>query len=59
MTHVAFLGRKGVRHPEGPARILLQVIDREPEAVKRALRRSVGNAWGLCLRCWLLWRGLE
>ncbi|NVN90317.1 MAG: helix-turn-helix domain-containing protein [Desulfuromonadales bacterium] len=24
---------QGVRHPEGPARILLQVIDREPEAV--------------------------
>ncbi len=29
---------QGVRHPEGPARILLQVIDREPEAVMRALR---------------------
>lgn len=28
----------GVHHPEGPARILLQVIDREPEAVMRALR---------------------
>ena len=28
---------QGVRHPEGPARILLQVIDREPEAVMRAL----------------------
>lgn len=27
----------GGRHPEGPARILLQVIDREPEAVMRAL----------------------
>jgi hypothetical protein len=26
------------RRPEGPARILLQVIDREPEAVMRALR---------------------
>ena len=25
------------RRPEGPARALLQVIDREPEAVKRAL----------------------
>ena len=30
---------QGVRHPEGPARVLLQVIDREPEAVMRALRR--------------------
>ena len=29
---------QGVRHPEGAARILLQVIDREPEAVMRALR---------------------
>jgi len=29
---------QGVRHPDGPARILLQVIDREPEAVMRALR---------------------
>ena len=29
---------QGIRHPEGPARILLQVIDREPEAVMRALR---------------------
>lgn len=32
---------QGVRHPEGPARILLQVIDREPEAVMRALHASV------------------
>jgi putative transcriptional regulator len=29
---------QGVRHPEGPARALFQVIDREPEAVMRALR---------------------
>ena len=29
---------QGVRRPEGPARILLQVIEREPEAVLRALR---------------------
>jgi putative transcriptional regulator len=29
---------QGVRHPEGPARVLLQVIDREPDAVMRALR---------------------
>ncbi len=28
---------QGIRHPEGPARTLLQVIDREPEAVMRAL----------------------
>jgi len=27
---------QGGRQPEGPARILLQVIDREPEAVMRA-----------------------
>src|SRR5271156_5682066 len=29
------------RRPEGPARVLLRVIDREPEAVRRAL---AGNA---------------
>lgn len=29
---------QGLRYPEGPARILLQVIEREPEAVMRALR---------------------
>lgn len=28
---------QGIRYPEGPARTLLQVIDREPEAVMRAL----------------------
>jgi putative transcriptional regulator len=28
---------QGRRRPEGPARVLLAVIDREPEAVKRAL----------------------
>ncbi len=27
------------RQPEGPARVLLTVIDREPEAVERALAR--------------------
>jgi putative transcriptional regulator len=26
------------KRPEGPARVLLMVIDREPEAVRRALR---------------------
>ncbi len=31
---------QGVRRPEGPARVLLQVIAREPEAVMRALRAS-------------------
>lgn len=31
---------QGSRLPEGPARVLLTVIDREPEAVKRALARS-------------------
>jgi len=30
----------GRRRPEGPARILLTVIDREPDAVRRALKRS-------------------
>lgn len=29
---------RGRRTPEGPARILLTVIDREPDAVARALR---------------------
>jgi putative transcriptional regulator len=28
---------QGVRQPEGPARVLLTVIDRDPEAVERAL----------------------
>ncbi len=28
---------QGVRKPQGPARVLLAVIDREPEAVMRAL----------------------
>jgi len=28
---------QGRRHPDGPARILLKVIDLEPDAVKRAL----------------------
>lgn len=29
---------QGRRYPEGAARVLLKVIEREPEAVKRALR---------------------
>ena len=28
---------QGRRHPEGPAKVLLRVIDKEPEAVRRAL----------------------
>ena len=31
---------RGRRRPEGPAQILLQVTDREPEAVERALGRK-------------------
>ncbi len=31
---------QGCRQPEGPARILLRVIEREPEAVQRALAPS-------------------
>lgn len=31
---------QGRRQPEGPARMLLRVIDREPEAVRRALREA-------------------
>ena len=31
---------QGRRHPEGPAKVLLQVIDREPEAVLRALHAT-------------------
>jgi putative transcriptional regulator len=50
MTQEAFAQRFGVsvntlrhweqgkRYPEGPARTLLKVIDKEPEAVVRALR---------------------
>ena len=53
MTQAAFAARfavelrtvqnreQGQRRPEGPARVLLQVIDREPEAVMRALRAAV------------------
>ena len=29
---------QGIRQPEGPAKVLLRVIEREPEAVLRALR---------------------
>ena len=35
---------QGRRRPEGPARVLLAVIDREPEAVKRALGVRAGRA---------------
>ena len=31
---------QGRRRPEGPARVLLRVIDKEPEAVKRALAKA-------------------
>ena len=31
---------QGTRYPEGPARTLLKVIDKEPEAVERALRAA-------------------
>src|SRR6266849_2393259 len=31
---------QGRRHPDGPARVLLTIIDREPDAVRRALRVS-------------------
>ena len=31
---------QGTRRPQGPARVLLNVIDKEPEAVIRALRPS-------------------
>ena len=30
---------QGRRHPEGPAKVLLRVIDKEPEAVLRALHQ--------------------
>ena len=51
LSQTAFAARFGVspgtlrdweqnrRQPEGPARVLLTVIDREPEAVERALSR--------------------
>ena len=35
---------QGVRHPEGPARVLLTVIDKEPAAVKRALAQKAYKA---------------
>ena len=31
---------QGLRQPEGPARAYLQVIDREPDAVQKALRAA-------------------
>ena len=31
---------QGKRYPEGPARSYLKVIDREPQAVKRALKAA-------------------
>ena len=51
MTQTSFAARFGIslgalrdweqnrRQPEGPARVLLTVIDHEPEAVERALAR--------------------
>jgi putative transcriptional regulator len=33
---------QGRRTPEGPARVLLMVIDKEPKAVERALKQAVG-----------------
>ena len=35
---------QGRRRPEGPARVLLQVIQAEPEAVLRAIHKSVPAA---------------
>lgn len=35
---------QGARLPDGPARVLLTVIDKEPEAVKRALAASARPA---------------
>ena len=32
---------QGIRAPEGPARVLLTIIDHEPEAVERALTNFV------------------
>ena len=32
---------QGARHPEGPARVLLRVIETEPDAVRRALAHDV------------------
>lgn len=33
---------QGLRRPAGPARVLLQVIEKEPEAVERALAKITG-----------------
>ena len=38
-VHAVRQWEQGRRHPDGPARVLLQVISREPEAVRRALDR--------------------
>jgi putative transcriptional regulator len=35
---------QGARAPEGPARVLLTVIDKEPEAVRRALKLAAAGA---------------
>ncbi len=54
VTQTSFAARFGIslgalrdweqnrRQPEGPARVLLTVIDREPEAVERALAKQSG-----------------
>ncbi len=34
---------QGARRPHGPAQVLLAVIDKEPEAVKRALQTTVAD----------------
>jgi putative transcriptional regulator len=37
LSRARFAAEQGHRRPEGPARVLLTVIDREPEAVATAL----------------------
>ena len=39
-VHTLRKWEQGKRRPEGPARVLLKIVDREPEAVLRALHET-------------------
>ena len=42
-VHTLSKWERGERSPEGPARVLLKIVEREPEAVLRALHDDSGH----------------
>lgn len=42
-VHTLGKWERGERTPEGPARVLLKIVEREPEAVLRALHDDAGR----------------